>query len=35
MLGCSPSTVRAHASRALARLRTALQARPALEVNRD
>ncbi len=35
LLGCSPSTVRAHASRALARLRTALQGRPTVEVNRD
>jgi RNA polymerase sigma-70 factor (sigma-E family) len=34
MLGCSPSTVRAHASRALARLRAALDHRP-VEVNRD
>jgi RNA polymerase sigma-70 factor (sigma-E family) len=35
MLGCAPSTVRAHASRALARLRTALQHQPTVEVNRD
>ena len=35
LLGCAPSTVRAHASRALARLRTALEQRPTVEVNRD
>jgi RNA polymerase sigma-70 factor (sigma-E family) len=35
MLGCAPSTVRAHASRALARLRTAVAHRPTVEVNRD
>jgi RNA polymerase sigma-70 factor (sigma-E family) len=33
-LGCSPSTVRAHASRALARLRSAVQDRPTVEVDR-
>ena len=35
MLGCSPSTVRAHASRALAKLRIALQDRPTVGVDRD
>jgi RNA polymerase sigma-70 factor (sigma-E family) len=34
-LGCAPSTVRAHASRALARLRTALGHRPTVEVHGD
>src|SRR5437667_5776360 len=33
-LGCSASTVRAHASRALARLRLAIQDRPTVEVER-
>ena len=35
VLGCAPSTVRAHASRALARLRSALARRSTVEVHRD